>query len=37
VEEEANISEIVDQLHAIDGAGGAIWYLDSRMGKRGQS
>lgn len=37
VEEEANISEIVDQLHAIGGAGGAIWYLDSRMGKRGQS
>jgi ferritin len=37
VEEEATISEIVDQLHAIGGAGGAIWYLDSRMGKRAQS
>lgn len=37
VEEEANICEIVDQLHAIGGAGGAIWYLDSRMGKRAQS
>ncbi|HQQ78583.1 MAG TPA: ferritin [Thermoanaerobaculia bacterium] len=37
VEEEATISEIVDQLHAIGAAGGAIWYLDSRMGKRAQS
>ncbi|MGA7992827.1 MAG: ferritin [Thermoanaerobaculia bacterium] len=37
VEEEANISEIVDQLHAVGVAGGAIWYLDSKMGKRTQS
>jgi ferritin len=35
VEEEANVSEIVDQLHAVGDKGGAIWYLDSRMGKRG--
>jgi ferritin len=34
VEEEASISEIVDQLHAVGDKGGAIWYLDSRMGKR---
>ena len=35
VEEEASISQIVDQLHAVGDKGGAIWYLDSRMGKRG--
>jgi ferritin len=37
VEEEASISEIVDHLHAVGDKGGAIWYLDSRMAKRGQS
>ena len=36
VEEEVSISEIVDQLHAVGDKGGAIWYLDSRMGKRTQ-
>ena len=36
VEEEARVSEIVDHLHAVGDGGGAIWYLDSRMGKRGQ-
>jgi len=36
VEEEASISEIVDHLHAVGDKGGAIWYLDSRMAKRGQ-
>jgi len=36
VEEEARVSEIVDHLNAVGDGGGAIWYLDSRMGKRGQ-
>ncbi len=35
VEEEANVGEIVAQLHAVGDKGGAIWYLDSKMGKRG--
>jgi ferritin len=35
VEEEATVSQIVDQLHAVGDKGGAIWYLDSKMGKRG--
>jgi ferritin len=34
VEEEARIGEIVEQLHAVGEKGGAIWYLDSKMGKR---
>lgn len=34
VEEEANVSQIVDHLHAVGDQGGGIWYLDSRMGKR---
>lgn len=37
VEEEANVGQIVDHLRAIGDQGGAIWYLDSKMGKRGQS
>jgi len=36
VEEEANVSQIVDHLHAVGDQGGGIWYLDSRMAKRGQ-
>ena len=36
VEEEANVGQIVDQLHAVGDQGGAIWYLDSKMGKRGK-
>jgi len=36
VEEEAGVGEIVDHLHAVGDQGGAIWYLDSRMGKRGK-
>jgi ferritin len=36
VEEEAGVGEIVDHLHAIGDQGGAIWYLDSKMGKRGK-
>ncbi len=34
VEEEARVSEIVDHLRAVGDKGGAIWYLDSKMGKR---
>lgn len=37
VEEEAGVGEIVDHLHAIGDQGGAIWYLDSKMGKRGKA
>ncbi|WP_306591530.1 ferritin [Geothrix sp. 21YS21S-4] len=36
VEEEAGVGEIVDHLHAVGDQGGAIWYLDSKMGKRGK-
>jgi len=35
VEEEANVGQIVDHLHAVGEKGGGIWYLDSKMGKRG--
>lgn len=34
VEEEAGVGEVVDHLHAVGDQGGAIWYLDSKMGKR---
>lgn len=37
VEEESRVGEIVDHLHAVGDQGGAIWYLDSRMGKRAQA
>lgn len=37
VEEEANVGQIVDHLHAVGDQGGGIWYLDSRMGKRGKA
>jgi ferritin len=36
VEEESNVGHIVDHLHAVGAQGGGIWYLDSRMGKRGK-
>jgi ferritin len=36
VEEEANVGQIVDHLRAVGDQGGGIWYLDSKMGKRGQ-
>jgi len=36
VEEEVRVGEIVDHLHAVGDQGGAIWYLDSKMGKRGK-
>lgn len=37
VEEEATIGRIYDQLKAVGEQGGGIWYLDSKMGKRGVS
>ncbi|MFN7958548.1 MAG: ferritin [Holophagaceae bacterium] len=36
VEEELRVGEIVDHLRAVGDQGGAIWYLDSKMGKRGR-
>jgi ferritin len=35
VEEESRVGLIVDHLHAVGDKGGAIWYLDSRLAKRG--
>jgi ferritin len=37
VEEEANAGQVLDQLRAVGEQGGGIWYLDSKMGKRGKS
>ncbi|MFT3913930.1 MAG: ferritin-like domain-containing protein [Anaeromyxobacteraceae bacterium] len=37
VEEEATVGQIVDHLRAVGDQGGGIWYLDSRMGKRGEA
>lgn len=36
VEEEASVGQIVDHLRAVGDQGGGIWYLDSKMGKRGK-
>lgn len=36
IEEEANVGLIIDRLHAIGDQGGAIWYLDKELGKRGK-
>lgn len=36
VEEESNVRQIVDHLRAVGDKGGGIWYLDSRMAKRGK-
>ena len=36
VEEESTTSQLVDHLHAVGDKGGGIWYLDSRMAKRGK-
>ena len=35
VEEEANFSQLLDHLKSVGLQGGGIWYLDSRMAKRG--
>ncbi len=37
VEEEATIGQILDHLRAVGEQGGGIWYLESKMGKRGAS
>jgi ferritin len=37
VEEESNVGQILDQLRAVGEQGGGIWYLDSKMGKRGSA
>lgn len=34
VEEESQVTQVVDHLHAVGDKGGGIWYLDSRLGKR---
>jgi ferritin len=36
VEEESTLSQFVDHLHAVGDQGGGVWYLDSRMAKRGK-
>jgi ferritin len=36
VEEESTIRQVLDHLRAVGDKGGGIWYLDSRMGKRGK-
>ncbi len=36
IEEEGNAGLIVDRLHAVGDTGGAIWYLDKELGKRGK-
>jgi len=36
VEEERNVGQVVDHLHAVGEKGGGVWYLDSRMAKRAQ-
>jgi ferritin len=35
VQEEASVSQVVDHLRAVGDKGGGIWYLDSKLGKRG--
>jgi ferritin len=37
VEEESQVQQVVDHLHAVGDKGGGIWYLDSRMAKRGKT
>jgi ferritin len=37
VEEEARVGQVLDHLRAVGEQGGGIWYLDSRMGKRGKA
>lgn len=37
VEEEAAIGHLVEQLHAIGDKGGGVWYLVSRLAKRGKT
>ncbi|MCG3135513.1 MAG: Bacterial non-heme ferritin [Planctomycetes bacterium] len=37
VEEEATVQNVLDRLRAVGDQGGAVWYLDKEMGKRGQA
>lgn len=37
IEEEGNVGLIVERLRAVGDKGGAIWYLDKEMSKRGKS
>jgi ferritin len=37
VEEEATALQVVGQLRAVGDKGGGVWYLDSRLAKRGKS
>jgi len=37
VEEESQLSQVVDQLRAVGDKGGGIWFLDSRLAKRGKT
>jgi len=34
IEEEANVTQIVERLSAVGEKGGAIWYFDKELGKR---
>lgn len=36
VEEESSVGVIVDRMRAIGDQGGAIWYFDKELGKRGK-
>lgn len=37
VEEEATAHQLVEQLRAVGDKGGGVWYLDSKLGKRGKA
>ena len=37
VEEEASVGQVLDHIRAVGDQGGGIWYLDSKMGKRGSN
>jgi ferritin len=37
VEEEATARQVVGQLRAVGDKGGGVWYLDSRLAKRGKT
>lgn len=37
VEEEENVRLVVERLRSVGEKGGAIWYFDKEMGKRGKS
>lgn len=37
VEEEATAHQLLEQLRAVGDKGGGVWYLDSKLGKRGKA